>query len=183
MQILHFGPRFECGLFPPNNTRMFKYGSVQRWAKGLGLRVMQLSRMDECFFHWIQLPNTRVEAPLFPHVLFCCCVFYHELKQYVAIISCRRLLWDFLVPRAMNPKNLVLFVCLFACLLAFLKHKLSRLRYSMIGAENKLSPHVFSAFLTTLPTQHLGLPLLPCAVYILEPHMFEDWMNYKNQSI
>lgn len=70
-----------------------------------------------------------------------------------------------------------------AFLFAFLKHKLSRLRYSMIGAENKLSPHVFSAFLTTLPTQHLGLPLLPCAVYILEPHMFEDWMNYKNQSI
>lgn len=43
LQILHFGPRFECGLFPPNNTWMFKYGSVQRWAKGLGLRVMVCS--------------------------------------------------------------------------------------------------------------------------------------------
>lgn len=100
----------------------------------------------------------------------------------MALISCRCLIWDSLVPRIINLKNLVLFVCLHDCLF-FFKKKIPRLRYSVIAPENKLSHHACNLFLTTFPTQYLDLPLLPWAVYILEAHIFESWMNHKDQSI
>jgi hypothetical protein len=74
---------------------------------------------------------------------------------------------------------LSLFACLLSCLL-FLKNKLSRLRYSVSAAENKLSHHAFSPFLTTLSAQYLCLPLSAWAVYILQLHISETWMNHKD---